>query len=242
MWREIFTVYRKEMRAYFVSPVPYFVMALFSGFMAYKFFFNENTAFFIYDRAEMYRGFFFNFENVLVLLVPLIGMRLWASEYNAGTIETLVTLPVRTSSIVIGKFLGGWTLVLVCLLATAAVPISVASLGELDWGPVHGGYLGAFLFCGALLALATWISSLTRHQILAAVITGACGGLFIGMYAWSTKLGSFFGPIAEQLSLVSHYQAMGRGVVDFRDVLYFFSFMAFFLYLNVQSVENRRYR
>jgi len=242
MLREVGAVYRKEMRAYFVSPVPYFVMALFAAYTAWKFFFKDETAFFIYDRADMYRGFFFEFEYVLVILVALIGMRLWASEYNAGTIETLVTLPVRTSSLVLGKFLGGWTLVLVCFLATAAIPITVSSLGDMDWGPVHGGYLGAFLFCGALLSLGTWISSLTRHQILAAVLTGACGGLFILMYALSTKLGSFFGPISEQLSLASHYQAMGRGVVDWRDVLYFFSFMAFFLYMNVQSVENRRYR
>ena len=242
MLREIAAVYRKEMRAYFVSPVPYFVMALFAGYMAYKFFYRDETAFFIYDRADMYRGFFYEFEYVLVVLVPLIGMRLWASEYNAGTIETLVTLPVRTSSLVIGKFLGGWTLVLVCFLATAPIPITVDSLGEMDWGPVHGGYMGSFLFCGALLALATWISSLTRHQILAAVLTGACGFVFIGMYAWSNKLGATLGPLSEQLSLVSHYQAMGRGVIDLRDVLYFLTFMAFFLNMNVQSVENRRYQ
>ena len=242
MLREIAAVYRKEMRAYFASPIPYFVIALFAGYMAYRFFMQDETAFFIYDRADMYRGFFFGFETVLVILVPLIGMRLWASEYNAGTIETLVTLPVRTSSLVIGKFLGGWTLVLVCFLATAPIPITVSYLGDLDWGPVHGGYLGGFLFCGAMLALATWVSSLTRHQILAAVLTGAIGFVFIAMYTWSTKLGSVAGPISEQLSLVSHYQAMGRGVIDLRDVLYFASFMVFFLYLNVQSVENRRYQ
>jgi len=242
MFREVAAVYKKEMRSYFVSPIPYFVIALFAAYTAWKFFFKDETAFFIYDKAEMYRGFFYGFEYVLVVLAALIGMRLWASEVNAGTIETLVTLPVRTSSLVLGKFLGGWTFVLICFIATAAIPITVSSLGEMDWGPVHGGYLGAFLFCGALLSLGTWISSLTRHQILAAVLTVACGAVFIAMFELSTKLGSFFGPISEQLSLASHYQAMGRGVVDLRDVLYFLSFMTFFLYLNVQSVDNRRYR
>ena len=107
---------------------------------------------------------------------------------------------------------------------------------------VYGGYFGAFLFAGALLALGTWVSSLTRHQILAAVITAAFGVAFIGMFELSTKFGSFFGPVLEQLSIVTHYQAMGRGVVDMRDVYYFLSFALFFLYVNTQTVENRRYR
>ena len=112
----------------------------------------------------------------------------------------------------------------------------------MDWGPVHGGYLGAFLFCGALLALSVWVSSLTSHQIVAFVLTLVAGFAFLLMYEFADKVGSFFGPVFEQLSLASHYQSMGRGVIDLRDLAYFVSFIAFFLYLNAQSVENRRYR
>ena len=242
MLREIFAVYRKEMRAYLVSPIPYVFTALFAAFMAWRFFFDEELAFFVYDKADMFRGFFWKLERWLIVLVPAISMGQWSSESNSGTFETLATLPVRTSSLVAGKFLSGWTLVLICLLATAAIPITVSQLGDMDWGPVHGGYLGAFLFSGALLALGIWISSLTRHQIVAFVLTLLAGIVFVFMYEWANQAGPDLQPVIEQLSLASHYQAMGRGVIDLRDVLYFVSFMAFFLYLNVQSVENRRYR
>ena len=133
MWREIAAVYRKEMRTYFVSAIPYFVIGFFAIIMAHQFFIKPETAFFIYDKAEMYRGFFFEFEHILVPLVAVISMRVWSSEYSAGTIETLITLPVRTGSLVIGKFLGGWTLVLVCFLATAAIPITVSSSAAPCW-------------------------------------------------------------------------------------------------------------
>lgn len=191
MWSEVFAVYRKEMRGYFASPVPYFVIPLFAMFMAYWFFFRDETAFFLYKKAEMYRGFFFQFERVLTVLVAIIGMGQWSTEFNRGTIETLMTLPVRTTSLVIGKFLSAWTLVFACFLATGAIPITVDSLGELDWGPVHGGYLGAFLFCGALLALAVWVSSLTQHQILAFALTALIGGLFLLMYESANDVGPF---------------------------------------------------
>lgn len=241
MLREIFAVYRKEMRAYLVSPIPYIITALFAGGLAWRFFFDDDKAFFLYDKADMVRGFFFELEYILVVLVPIISMGQWSNESNAGTIETLATLPVRTSSLVGGKFLAGLTLVLICLLATGAIPITVSMLGDLDWGPVHGGYLGAFLFSGALLALGIWVSSLTRYQIVSFVLTLFAGIVLVLMYKLANRTGDL-APILEQLSLASHYQAMGRGVVDLRDVVYFLSFMALFLYLNVQTIENRRYR
>ena len=242
MWRNVGAVYRKELRAYFTSPIPYVFTALFALLMAYRFFFDDETAFFVFDKAEMYRGFFFQFERYLIVLVPIVGMGQWSSEVGRGTIETLMTLPVRTSALVLGKFLSAWTLILVCLVATLAIPITVSSLGDMDWGPVYGGYLGAFLFCGALLALGVWVSALTRHQIVAFVLTLVAGGLFVLVYELAEKVGSFWGPVFEQLSLASHYQSMGRGVIDLRDIAYFASFIAFFLYLNTQTVENRRYR
>lgn len=240
MWRDFAAVYRKELKAYFVSPIAYIVIAVFVGFLAWRFFFDQE--FFIYKKAELHRGLFFRFERVLVFLVPLIGMRSWSSEYFGGTIETLMTLPLRTGSIVLGKFFAALTLLLVCFVGSAGIPITVAQLGDLDWGPVLGGYFGAFLFSAALLALALWISSLTRHQIIAALVTGLIGGAFVAMYEFADKVGGTLGKVFEQLSLASHYQAMGRGVIDLRDVVFFISFMVMFLYLNAQTVENRRYR
>ncbi len=240
MWREFGAVYRKELKAYFISPVAYIVVALFVGFLAYRFFFDEE--FFIYDKADLYRGLFFHLERWLVLLVALMGMRLWSAEYASGTIETLMTLPIGTGALVLGKYFAALTLILVCFVGSLGLPITVANIGDMDWGPVIGGYLGAFLFSAALLALALWVSSLTRHQIIASVLTGIAGATFVGMYEIADKAGPTLGPILEQLSLASHYQAMGRGVIDMRDVVFFLSFMTFFLYLNTQVVENRRYR
>jgi ABC-2 type transport system permease protein len=240
MLRELGAVYRKELRAYFVSPVAYIVIALFSGILAYRFFFYEE--FFIYDKAELYRGFFYRFDWILVVLVPVIGMRQWSSEYFGGTIETLMTLPVRTTSLVLGKYFAALTLIGVSLIGTAGIPVTVSFLGDMDWGPVIGGYVGALLFAGALLALGVWLSALTRHQIIAFVLTLLSGAFFVVMYAVADDVGGLLGPVFEQLSLASHYQALGRGVLDMRDVFYFLSFMGFFLYLNVQAVENRRYR
>lgn len=240
MWREFVAVYRKELKGYFVSPIAYIVIAVFVSFLAYRFFWDRE--FFFLKRADLHAGLFFQFERVLVFLVPLIGMRLWSSEYFGGTIETLMTLPLRTSSIVMGKFFAALTLLLVCFIGSAGLPISVSMLGDLDWGPVIGGYLGAFLFCASLLALGLWISSITSHQLIAALITVLLGGVFVAMYEFSNKVDGVFGGVLEQLSLASHYQAMGRGVIDLRDVVFFLTFTVFFLYLNTQTVENRRYR
>jgi len=242
MWRETATIYRKEVRAYLTSPMPYVFMALFAGFMAWRFFFDEETSFFVFDKADMSRGFFFHLERYLIVLAPAVSMGQWSMETDRGTIETLLTLPIRTVSLVIAKFLAAWSLMGACLLATVPIPITVNSLGDMDWGPVLGGYFGAFLLSGGLLAFGLWVSSRSRHQIVAFVLTLLAGGLFLGMYEWAASAGSFFGPILEQLSMVTHYQEMGHGVLDLRDLAYFASVIVLFLYLNTQSVENRRYR
>lgn len=240
MWRDFVAVYRKELKTYFVSPIAFIVIMLFVAGLAWKFFYYKK-GFFVWDRAELYQGFFSGLDWILVLLVSLIGMRGWASEESGGTIESLMTLPLRTGAIVLGKYFAALTLVLACLVATAGIPITVSSVGDLDWGPVWGGYLGAFLFSAALLALALWVSALTRHQIVALVVSLVCGAAFIAMNAFAEHAGTA-GEAMLQLSLSAHYQALGRGVVDMRDVYYFISFALFFLWVNTQTVENRRYR
>lgn len=143
----------------------------------------------------------------------------------------------------LGKFLSAWALLAVCLACTLGIAITVSSLGELDWGPVVGGYLGALLMGGALLAFGLWISSLSAHQIVAYLLTAV--GIFILVWVLPYAAGEAEGGgrrFLTQLSVAGHYRALGRGVIDLRDVLYFVSFGAFFLYLNAQAVENRRYR
>lgn len=240
------SVYRKEMRAYLVSPIPYILVGLFSLAVSYFFFWGiEGTSlidFWLLRRASL-DSLFDVLPVALALVVPALTMRLWSEEYRAGTIEMLGTMPVTSGALVAGKFLAAWSLVGVCLLATLPILITVSSLGELDTGPVWGGYLGAFFLGAALLALGMWISALTRHQIVAFLIALTAGlllTLVLTLVARGTTGG--VGKALQTIALDARFTSLGRGVLELRDLLYFASFTAFFLYLNAETVDNRRYR
>jgi ABC-2 type transport system permease protein len=234
----VYTLARKETRAYLVSPIPYVLIVLFTGFASGAFFYLQK--FFARGEASM-DGFFGILPALLVPLVSGITMRLWSEELRGGTIETLLTMPVRSRSLVLGKFLAAWAMIVVCFVATAPIVITVATLGNLDPGPVWTGYLGATLLGAALLAMGMWISALTRHQIVAFLLTLAAGGVLWLMGVFASDLPTL-GPLFEDLSITTRYRALGRGVIDFRDVFYFVSFTVLFLYLNTEAIENRRYR
>ncbi len=240
MFSDTLTVYRKEVRSYIVSPIPYVFTIIFTLFTGYWFFYRQD--FFLYDKATMQSGFFDVMPFMLIFLVPAISMRLWSDETRGGTIEHLMTLPVSTASLVMGKFFAALTLLLVCLVLTAPIPITISNIGDLDWGPVLGGYLGALLLGGALLGLGLWLSALTQFQIVSFLITLVVGFALVILGFASNEAGSTLGTICEQVSLASHYQSLGRGVIDLRDLIYFVSFTVFFLYLNSQTIENRRYK
>lgn len=231
---QIWTIYKRELKAYLVSPIPYVFAAVSVILMGTFFFFLGDSQFFVIGKASLEIGFFDLLPWVLLFLVPAISMRLWSDEIHSGTLETLMTLPTTTSAVAIGKFLAAWTLLAIALACTLTIPITVSSIGDLDWGPVWGGYFGAMLLGGALLAIGIWISAWTRHQMAAFLFTGFLGAALI-MISWLHE-----SSLAQQLSLMTRYQSMGRGVVDLRDVVYFASIIGFFLYLNIQNVENRR--
>lgn len=238
--RSLFTVYRRELRAYLVSPIPYVIAVLFTGYLAWQLFYGEDGTFFVNNQASLEWGFFNDvMPSVLVLLAAAIGMRLWSEEVRGGTLEHLMTLPVSGAALVVGKFLAAATILLGCLILTLPAPFSVASLGDLDWGPVMTGYLGAFLLGCSVLAMGSWISSLTRHQIVAFLLTLAAGFLLVFVQLLA---GGNSDTVFDAISLGGHYDLMRRGVIDFRDLLYFGSLILFFVYLNVRTVENRRVR
>jgi ABC-2 type transport system permease protein len=236
---EMLTVYRKEMRAYLVSPIPYVLAVIFTAFMSWWFF--DLRDFFLSRTATM-DSFFVMVPWAFIFLVPAITMRLWSEEVRGGTVETLLTMPVRAWHLVAGKFLSAWTLLLVCLALTLPIAYTVSSLGDLDWGPVVGAYLGTLLMGGALLALGLWISALTQHQIVAFLLTMICGFFLIVIGSVAGQGAGGLGAFLERLSIASRFEALGRGVIDLRDLLYFVTFTFFFLYLNTRAVENRRYR
>ncbi len=238
--RETLALYRKEMRTYLVSPIPYLLAAVFAAFAALWVF---QKSYFLVLRQANLESLFDCFGLGFMVLAPALAMRLWAEEVRGGTIETLMTLPVKAHHLVLGKWLSAVTVLAGCLVATAAIPITAASLGNLDVGPVLGGYLGGLLMGAAFLAIGLWISALTRNQIVAFVFgLVACGALVLVGELAGTRRGSWLNEVLDAFAITSHFHAIGRGVVDLRDLAYFGSIIGFFLYLNVLAVHHRRYR
>jgi ABC-2 type transport system permease protein len=214
--RQAYHICRKELRAYFVSPIAYIVIAIFVLVTGWFFF----STFFLFNQANL-RGFFALLPITFAFVIPAVTMRLLAEELNIGSYETLLTLPVTFSDIIIGKFLASVGLVAALLLPTIAYPITVALLGPLDWGPVIGGYIGALLLGAAYCAIGLFASSLTRNQIVAFII----GVVICFSLALIDKMLFFFPRgVLTVLAYVGadyHFQNIAKGVIDTRDLLYF---------------------
>lgn len=236
---ETLSVFRRETKSLFVSVIPYFVIALFSGIAAWLVLKRE--IFFILRQANL-DALFGLLPIVMAVIVPAIAMRMWSEEIRGETIETLMTSPVRVRHLVAGKFLAAMVVVALCLAATAALPVTVAVLGDVDAGPMVGGYLGALLLGGAYLSIGLWLSSMTRNQIVAFLVgVVVCIGLALVGQIGSSATGGDLQRFLSSICARDRFDAIARGVVDLRDVGYFASIVAFFLYLNVESVENRRH-
>lgn len=238
--RETMALYRKEMRAYLVSPIPYLLAAVFAVYVAW---FVFDQRWFLILRQANLEALFESFGKGFMVLCPALAMRLWAEEVRGGTIETLMTFPAKAIHLVLGKWLAAVTVLFGCLVATAGIPITAARLGDLDVGPVLGGYAGGLLMGATFLAIGLWLSSLTRNQIVAFVLgLAVCAILvFLGEFVGRMSGGAVHDAL-DALAITTHFQAIGRGVVDLRDLAYFGSIIGFFLYLNVEAVQNRRWR
>jgi len=231
----------KEMRQIFLSPIAYAFLVVFVFFVNFMFF----KDFFRANQASMSNFFGPLLAIAFAVVIPGVTMRMWAEERKQGTIEFLLTAPVHTWHIVLGKFLAGLSLVTLCLLLTLSVPYTISRFGDLDSGPVWGGYLGSLLLGGACLAVGMFFSSFTQDQIVGFLVS--CIVLFalvlVGMpyiqqeFGGATAVGGFL----RHVSPTPHYESIGRGVVDLRDVVYFASVIGFFLYLNVRVVDLRRW-
>ncbi len=231
-------IFARELRTYFNSPIAYVWAAVFLIFTGWFFF----KGFFLAGQAEM-RLFFNLLPWVYLFLVPGLAMRLWSEERKLGTIEVLMTLPVRDGQAVAGKFLAGLAFLAFSLAMTFPIPLTVALLGRPDAGAILGGYLGALLMGGAYLAIGLCCSGLTENQIVA-FITGvvACFALFIvGEDFIIMSAPSALAPVLSYVGLGSHYRSILRGVIDSRDVVYYVSVMAFFLYANVRTLAERKF-
>lgn len=236
----ILAIAKKELRAYFLSPVALIFLATFLFVTLFTFFWVE--AFFTRNIADI-RPLFSWLPILLIFLVAALTMRLWSEEQKLGTLEILMTMPVETHRLVLGKFLGGLALVALALALTLGVPITVSLLGELDWGPVFGGYLAALLLAGAYLSIGLTLSSLTDNQIVALILTVlACGFLYV--VGTDPVTGLFDTRGAELLRAIgigSRFESIGRGVIDVRDLVYYGSLIVLFLSLNTVILESKRW-
>ena len=154
---QVIEIFKKEFYAYFLSPIAYIVISIFLVVTGWFFF----STFFLYDLASM-RNFFAMMPIIFSFVAPAVSMRLFSEELNVGSYELLLTMPVTIRQVVLGKFLAGAIFMGLMLVPTVSYPLTISFLGELDWGPVLGGYIGAFLLAGSYLARGLWASSLTR--------------------------------------------------------------------------------
>ena len=216
--RQVVQIFLREFRTYFVSPIAYIVITIFLLVTGWFFF----TTFFLFNQATL-RNFFSMLPVIFAFVVPAITMRLIAEEFNVGSYETLLTLPVTYLDVILGKFLACLALVAAMLAPTLAYAITVSALGELDWGPVIGGYVGALLLGGAFAAIGLLASSLTRNQIIAFIL-----GVAICFSLTLIDKMLFFLPrsllgVFSYLGADYHFQNISKGIIDSRDVIYFLS-------------------
>ena len=235
----ILTIVRKELRSYFLSPVALIFLGVF--LVATLFIFFTLAKFFARNLADV-RPLFNWLPILLVFLVSAITMRQWSEEQKLGTLEVLLTLPLKTSHLVIGKFLAGVILVMLALALTVPLPITVSTLGDLDWGPVIGGYVGALLLASTYMAIGLCVSSRTDNQIVALMVTLVIGGLLylIGSEPVAEFFGNRTGEFLRSIGTGSRFESIERGVLDIRDFVYYGSLTVFFLTLNVYFLELKR--
>jgi len=240
--RAIALIAQRELTAYFATPVASVFIVIFLILIGAMTFNLGN----FFDRGQADLSPFFTFLPwVFLLLVPAITMRLWAEERRLGTIELLLTLPITQGQAVAGKFLAAWAFCAVALALTFPFVITVNMLGDPDNGVIASGYLGAFLVSGAFLAIGSAASALTRNQVIAFVIAVAlCFVFAVTSYPLVTEFLSrnipVLAEVARRVAVLDRYQAFTRGLISARDLVFFASFIGFFLFLNTVLVDQRK--
>jgi len=231
---QVVHVFRKEFGTYFVSPIAYIVISIFLVVTGWFFF----STFFLFNQASM-RNFFSLLPITFSFVIPAITMRLFAEELNVGSYETLLTMPVTYRDVILGKFMASAVFVAAMLLPTLAYPIFISFLGQLDWGPVAGGYMGAIFLGASFSAIGLFVSSLTRNQIIAFI-----GSMAICFILTLIDKMLFFLPasllgVFEYLGADFHFENIAKGVLDSRDILYFLSVIFVGLYATHLAMEAK---
>lgn len=235
---------KREFRSYFDSPIAYIVICL-SFFALGLMFFFLNGGFWQLDRASISRLFESTPMGLSFLVVPVVTMRLLAEERRSGTLEMLITLPVKDSDVVIGKYLGALGLVLVLVLSTLAYPLVMFwrpwNLGPIDGGPIASGYLGMVLFSCAAVAVGLLVSALTESQAVAFFITFFVLGALWLFGDLASKAGGTLAIVLNYVSFQSRLNNFWRGLIDSRDVIFFLSVTVLSLMVAFRALERRKW-
>jgi len=236
--RNIRTVYLRELVGFFNSPMAYIFLVIFAIVNGYFF----TNRFFLFGQSDL-RSLFDIVPLVFLFFIPAISMGLIARENDIGTMETMSTLPLSTVQFVLGKFIAALCLTLLGLLATSIHFITLVFVGtNIDYGAIFSGYLGLALMGATFAAIGTYASSITQNQVVAFII-----GLFMVLIIFMLDKTLIFVPssiagLLQFLAIDYHLSNMSRGVIDSRNLIYFFSMIGFFLFLTVQTLEVRRWK
>ena len=238
------TVTQRELSGYFGSPIAYVFMAIFLLLCGFFTFFVAR--FFETMQADLH-AFFQWHPWFYLFLIPAVAMRLWADERRGGTIELILTLPLTLTELIFGKFFAAWVFVSISLFLTFPFIGTVFYLGNPDIGAIFSAYIGSFLMAGAYLSIGCMTSSITRNQIISFILSVVLC-LFLVMAGWAPVTAIFSGwaphwliEVVSGFSFLPHFNAMARGILDARDLLYFISVIFFMLFLNGVILHNRRF-
>jgi ABC-2 type transport system permease protein len=235
----VLAIYQRELRSYFDGALAYLVLPIFLGLVGvFSLFFQDILEM---GRLEM-RVVFFWMAFFFLVLIPALTMKSFAEEKRTGSIEMLVTLPIKDEEIVLGKYLAALSVVFLALLLSLTYPLSLSGLGDLDWGPVFGGYLGLFLLGAAFSAIGIAMSALSNSQVMAFLLSLTIGILpFATGYALNRVPADIL-PVVQYLTFEYHFSNLAKGVIDTRNLIFYGSVVALFLHFAVFQLEQRRLR
>jgi ABC-2 type transport system permease protein len=236
-------IFRRELASYFATPVAYVFITIFLVLAGWFTFYLGG----FYERGQADLAPFFAFHPWLYLfLIPAISMRLWAEERKSGTIELLLTLPVTMVQAVLGKFLAAWAFAAIALALTFPIWITVNYLGDPDNGAILAGYVGSLLMAGGFLAIGSCISAATRNQVVAFILTVVVclvlllAGLPMVLDVLGALLPQAIVDAIASMSFLTHFNAIAKGVIDLRDLVYFVLMIAFWLYACAVVIDLRK--
>ncbi|HTL12367.1 MAG TPA: ABC transporter permease subunit [Bdellovibrionota bacterium] len=245
----------RDFKSNFTSPIGYIFITAFLGLLGYMFFFNlyhfslQNLQYQQYNMGKgvsisdgIVKPLFGNMNVLMFIIMPFLTMRLFAEEKKNHSIELLLTAPVTTTQMVLGKFLSAVMVLALMLLLTLFYPIVLAIAGNPDPGPIVGGYMGTILMGASFIAIGVFCSAVTENQIVAASLSFGLI-LFFWLISWASQsAGPVVGDILNNLSLISHYNNFSRGLLDSSDAVFYLSFIGFWLFLAHRVLESYRWR